>query len=66
MSQLAAIPDSSNPGFLQDCLLYLLDWFTVILSDKLRGRKVGAALIARNISDHILDHFKVNINPSST
>jgi len=31
---------------------------TLYCSDKLKGRKVGAAKIARNISDHILDHFK--------
>jgi len=27
-------------------------------NDKLAGRKIGAALIARNISDHILNHFQ--------
>jgi len=31
---------------------------TLYASDKLQGRKVGAALITRNISDHILNHFK--------
>ncbi|XP_023346600.1 uncharacterized protein LOC111715500 isoform X2 [Eurytemora carolleeae] len=31
---------------------------TLYCSDKLKGRKVGAALISRNISDHILNHFK--------
>merc|ERR1719391_1380238 len=31
---------------------------TLYATDKLQGRKVGAALIARNISNHILEHFK--------
>jgi len=31
---------------------------TLYSTDKLQGRKVGAALIAKNISNHILEHFK--------
>eukprot|EP00088_Acartia_fossae_P059232 TRINITY_DN7005_c0_g1_i7.p1 TRINITY_DN7005_c0_g1~~TRINITY_DN7005_c0_g1_i7.p1 ORF type:complete len:409 (-),score=68.63 TRINITY_DN7005_c0_g1_i7:61-1287(-) len=31
---------------------------TLYASDKLKGRKIGAALIARNISDHIMNHFQ--------
>ena len=34
---------------------------TLYASDKLQGRKVGAALITQNISQHILGHFKVGL-----
>ena len=34
---------------------------TLYASDKLQGRKVGAALITQNISQHILGHFKVDL-----